>query len=59
MTDRPDRIEVYEDTRGEWRWRIVAANGEIIGDSAEGYVGRDHAVTMARRVAAGGIELVP
>ncbi len=28
---------VYEDDAGEWRWRLVAGNGEIIADSAEGY----------------------
>lgn len=32
--------EVYQDDAGEWRWRIRAANGEIIADSAEGYVNR-------------------
>lgn len=24
----------------QWRWRLVAGNGEIIADSAEGYVSR-------------------
>ncbi len=32
------RFEVYEDNAGEWRWRLVAPNGEIIADSGEGYV---------------------
>lgn len=32
--------EVYQDNAGEWRWRIRATNGEIIADSAEGYVDR-------------------
>lgn len=32
----PTRIETYRDTTGEWRFRIVAGNGEIIADS-EGY----------------------
>jgi uncharacterized protein YegP (UPF0339 family) len=27
----------YEDTKGEWRWRLKAKNGEIIADSGEGY----------------------
>lgn len=34
---RPDRTIVYQDKAGEWRWKRVAANGEIIADSAEGY----------------------
>ena len=29
--------EKYEDTRGEWRWRLKAANGKIIANSGEGY----------------------
>lgn len=27
----------YEDQKGEWRWRLVAANGRIIAGSGEGY----------------------
>jgi uncharacterized protein YegP (UPF0339 family) len=30
-------FEVYEDAAGEWRWRLVAANGNIVADSGEGY----------------------
>lgn len=28
----------YKDIAGEWRWRVEADNGEIIGASTEGYV---------------------
>ena len=31
---------VYRDTRGQYRWRLVASNGRIVADSAEGYVRR-------------------
>lgn len=31
------RFEVFQDTAGEWRWRLVASNGHIIADSGEGY----------------------
>jgi uncharacterized protein YegP (UPF0339 family) len=34
------RFVIYKDKRGEYRWRLVAANGEPIADSAEGYVRR-------------------
>lgn len=27
----------YKDQKGEWRWRLTAANGRIIADSGEGY----------------------
>ncbi len=28
---------VYKDSAGEYRWRLVAANGKTIADSGEGY----------------------
>jgi len=34
------RFELYEDDAGEWRWRFVHRNGEILADSAEGYTSR-------------------
>ncbi len=48
MTAGP-RIEVYEDKAGEWRWRAVAGNGEVIADSSEGYVSRFNAERAADR----------
>lgn len=36
-----DRIEVYRTTvRRKWRWRYVAANGNILADSGQGYTRR-------------------
>lgn len=31
------QFELYEDNAGEWRWRLVVANRNIIADSGEGY----------------------
>lgn len=31
------KFDIYQDTAGEWRWRLKAANGRIIADGAEGY----------------------
>jgi len=31
------RIEIYEDSVGEWRWNLVHRNGNIMADSSEGY----------------------
>lgn len=31
---------VYTDAAGNWRWRLVAANGRTIADSGEGYFNR-------------------
>ena len=33
-------FEVYEDRRGEWRWRLRHRNGNILADSGEGYSSR-------------------
>lgn len=32
-----DRIGVYKDAHGEWRWNRIAPNGEAVGASTEGY----------------------
>lgn len=42
-----DKVEVYEDAVGEWRWHRKAGNGEILSASSEGYRDRDHAVEQA------------
>jgi len=50
MSDRPDRTEVFQDSAGEWRWRRLAPNGEVIADSAESYTRRDDARRAGTRV---------
>ncbi|MEO1103958.1 MAG: DUF1508 domain-containing protein, partial [Pseudomonadota bacterium] len=37
-TSKKDKVEVYQDKRGEWRWRLMDADGRVIGASSEGYV---------------------
>lgn len=39
---RLDRVEVYKSgiVRTRWRWRYVAANGNILADSGQGYTRR-------------------
>lgn len=46
---RTDVVEVFKDTAGEWRWRRKAANGQVVGNSAEGYGRRSKAVRAANR----------
>ncbi len=29
--------EIYKDVNKQWRWRLKAANGKIVADSAEAY----------------------
>ncbi len=31
------KLELYQDARDEWRWRLKLANGRIIAASTEGY----------------------
>ena len=35
------KYEIYQDKRGEWRWRLKAANGKILVVSSEGYGYKD------------------
>jgi uncharacterized protein YegP (UPF0339 family) len=39
----PAGFEVYRDKGGQWRWRLVHENGNIIADSGEGYASRQKA----------------
>lgn len=48
---KPVKIELYRDGAGEYRWRAVAGNGEVVADSAEGYRHRGDAEHGARLVA--------
>lgn len=43
-------FEVYEDHAGEWRWRLVHRNGNVIADGGEGY--------SSKRAAQNGIKSV-
>lgn len=36
-------FDLYEDSAGEWRWRLVHANGNIIADGGEGYASKQKA----------------
>lgn len=55
MTDtllpKNPRFEAYLDASGkQWRWRLRAANGLIIADSAEGYAKHGNAIRAAETV---------
>lgn len=36
-------FQLFEDSAGEWRWRLVHANGNIIADSGEGSASKQKA----------------
>ena len=37
------KFELYKDTKGEYRWRLVASNGQTIATGGEGYKSKDSA----------------
>jgi len=43
-------FELYEDSAGEYRWRLEHTNGNIIADSGEGYTERREADAAIERV---------
>lgn len=47
MTVEAKRVELYEDAKGEHRWRAKDTNGRIVADSGEGYVNRSFASEAA------------
>ena len=52
---RVERFDRYRDEKGEWRWRLLAANGLIVADSAEGYAtkrGLNRAIARVREIVA-------
>ncbi|GCF13625.1 hypothetical protein Harman_15600 [Haloarcula mannanilytica] len=51
----PVAYEVYADAAGQFRWRLLHRNGNILADSGEGYSSRSNARRAARRVS----ELAP
>lgn len=43
-------FEVYEDSGGEYRWRLRSSNDQILGDSGEGYGSQSAAESAVDRV---------
>lgn len=39
-------FEIYVDRSNQWRWRMLAGNNRIIGDSGEGYQNRSDCENM-------------
>jgi len=44
------RFEIYKDKQGDYRWRLVAANGRITAESGEGYSGLSHVNRAVKRL---------
>ena len=39
----PSKFELYTDAKGEFRWRLVASNGQTIATGGEGYKSKESA----------------
>jgi uncharacterized protein len=47
-------FEVYQDTKGEYRWRLQANNNEIVADSNESYTTKAaclHGIDVVKQIA--------
>ncbi|NLT28565.1 MAG: YegP family protein [Dehalococcoidales bacterium] len=38
------KFELYTDAKGEYRWRLVASNGQAIASGGEGYTNKAGAI---------------
>ena len=36
------KIELYQDSSGEYRWRMFAGNGRVVGESHQGFGSKDN-----------------
>ncbi len=48
MTKLP-KIQIFQDVAGEFRWRIVAGNGEVVASSGEGFRDKTDVLRAVRR----------
>jgi uncharacterized protein YegP (UPF0339 family) len=49
------KFQIYQDRKGEYRWRLRARNGEIIADSNEGYGSKascEHGIDLVKEQSA-------
>lgn len=44
------RFKLYEDTAGQWRWRLLDGNSEKIASSGESFVSKSNAKRAAENV---------
>ena len=44
-----DKVDLYKDNQGEWRWRQIAPNGKVVGGSTQGYKNKQDCIENANR----------
>lgn len=50
LTFDPTGFQVYQDRAGEYRWRLIHRNGNILADGGQGYASRSNADRAVRRL---------
>lgn len=53
-----DKLTLYKDDAGEWRWKRQSENGEIVAASTEGYVHQYSALANIEQTQVGPFELI-
>ncbi|HOF66285.1 MAG TPA: DUF1508 domain-containing protein [Candidatus Fermentibacter daniensis] len=43
-------FEVFKDKAGEWRWTLVAQNGNKVGTSGEGYTNKADCLSIIESI---------
>ena len=43
-------LVVYKDAGGEWRWKALASNNEIVADSGEGYNNKAYTLKVGKQL---------
>ena len=51
MTQDWPKIEYEQDSRGKWRWKLVARNGRIVDASSQGYIRKIDCINNAVYIA--------
>ncbi len=49
MTSNGNRLEIFRDQSGDYRWRAISANHQIVGGSEEGYWSKWYCKRKARK----------
>lgn len=50
MATATPTIQIYKDRKKEYRWRLLARNGQVVADSGEGYQRSSAARSAAKRM---------
>lgn len=52
---KADRVDLYRDSEGKWRWRYISSTGRVLADSGQGYRNKADAIRGLERVVQGNV----